>query len=260
MMSTQSRSGWKAATRSVVDGFRAFNLFPMGYLAIFGLSALQQLLIGPLSRKPEAELVAADGLLVLVLIPLSFAVMAFSIPILRYFAGGDSTHPYGIGRPFFRLLGWWLLLGVLFFIGALVAAAVIYGLFLISEYLAFAGIVVCIGIFWWVCLRLTTLWPALALDEPAPILKRSFQETKGYVWFFIRAVLSLVVVFLPFAIVFAIPQIFFNGTPDANGVLPPLSITQRLAEAVISGLFGLLSIILIYAFSGRLFRVIRDLD
>ncbi len=259
-MSTQSRSGWKAATRSVVDVFRAFNLFPMGYLAIFAISALQQLLVGPLSRKPEAEVTGADGLLVLVLIPLSLAVLAFSIPILRYFASGDSTHPYGIGRPFFRLLGWWLLLGVLSLIAAFVAAAVIYGMFLISEYLAFAGIVLCIGIFWWACLRVTTLWPALALDEPPPILKRSFQETRGYVWFFVRGLLSFIVVFVPFAIVLAISQLFFNGLPDANGFLPPLSITQRLAEAVISGLFALFSITYIYAFSGRLFRAVRDLD
>jgi hypothetical protein len=64
---------------------------------------------------------------------------------------------------------------------------------------------------------------------------------------FVRALLSLIVVFVPFAIVLAISQLFFNGLPDASGILLPLSITQRWAEAVIAGLFGLFGAV----FSGQ---------
>ncbi len=109
----------------------------------------------------------------------------------------------------------------------------------------------------WLAFRLTTLLPALALDEAAPLLRRSFRETKGYVWHFLLTGICSLVIFVPLMILSGLVAYLVVGT--FYGTLQQLSLGAELTIGAFNGAIGLFSVLYACALYGRFFRTVRGL-
>ena len=250
---------------AAADSLQAVSLFPAICAVLFGVHAFSTFATAPLDM-PEGtatggEILAASAFLVVMLLVL----LAVGIPLTRFFAGGTPTAPFA--RPFLRVLGWlaaFILAGgafMLLFAGVLLLATTALGAgpegALSASYALFVVFLIpCL----WLALRLTTLWPSLALDELAPLLRRSFRETKGYVWYFLLTGICSLAIFIPLGIAVALAEYLLAGLPDATGVLPPTGPGAKLGLAAVSGVSGLFYIVYSCALYGRFFRVVRGLD
>ena len=250
---------------AAADSLQAVSLFPALCAVLFGVYAFSSFAMAPFDM-PEGtatngEILTGSAFLVVMLLVL----LAVGIPLTRFFAGGTPTALFA--RPFFRVLGWFaafILAGgafMLLFVGVLLLAVTATGTgseagLSLMYFLSAVLLIPCL----WLALRLTTLWPSLALDEPAPLLRRSFGETKGYVWYFLLTGICSLAIFIPLGIAVALAEYLLVGLPDATGVLPPSGPAGKLGLAAVSGVSGLFYMVYSCALYGRFFRAVRGLD
>jgi hypothetical protein len=265
-MSEQSKSGWRAAKGAFGDVFRAFALFPVAYIVFYAVSALQQFLLQGIETRPHEEIgleLPAAALATLILFP-------FCISPLRYFAAGDTNHPYGFGRPFWRVAGWMALIGVLSFTVAMTA---IFLVTFLSAGFGDAGtaiavvimIVVYLGLIWF-HLRIVTIYPLLALDERGPMLKNAFKESAGSFWFIVRAILSSLVFAIPVMLAMSALElgILIALSPSDTTVDPDVvagfdrQALRNSTAALVVGIGGAINVVYCSALIGRIFRAIRS--
>jgi hypothetical protein len=261
-MTASSPGAWRTAAGAAGDVFRAFSEFKTAYLGLFVCSVVQQFLVGPQSEKPAgAPFTSTDAFLLSAVLAIGFFAVPFAIQLWRYFAAGDMSWGYSFRRPFWRLMGWAVVLVVLVGLYMFAAIFVFVALSMTSE---IAGIVAGIALFiflCWLALRLATFYPALTLDEPSPLLRRSFRETKGWSWFIFRTGLAVIVILIPVFALLAGWQIWLYGleafaNPEAG--LPPLEANMRFADSLVVGV--LMAFFMIYqaAISGRIYRIVRS--
>lgn len=253
-MKNSPGNAWKAASGGVGDTLATFSLHPIAYAAIFTITSVQQFLIGPQSFKTPEQLTPGDQLLALCVIVGTVLILPFTIALLRYFAAGDLDHGYGFRRPFFRFLGWTVCLSILVVLFFL-AFAIFIG---IAAHLMPAlgiGLAVTSFVFGlWISVRLATLFPSLALDEPPPVLSRAFRDTRGHFGFiFLAAALACLFVVPAVAALFGFYMVFGVPVPGAE----PYGFGKRLIEAGVVGVFSTLTTVFCIAVVGRIFHTIR---
>ena len=95
-------------------------------------------------------------------------------------------------------------------------------------------------------LRLTTLFPAIAVDAPGATWRNAVADTKGYVW---RIFLIGVSAFLPVMVLGALAQ-------GLAGVSPTLLIT--LVLSIFDGIVGFVTVTLFVAIASRLYQWLGD--
>lgn len=258
-MADRSLKAWDAAKAAFADTRQGMDVFPMMYFGLVLIFGVQQFLIGPLTRKNEADAAASDLIPLLGGFALSILLIPIAISLLRYFAAGDYSRPYSFARPFGRALGWTIALCLLAALAAVPAAAGALIAFPVSNIAGLAWIAFSFCILIWVGFRLSTLYTALALDEPAPILGRSFRETKGFVWFIIRLAFSSLAVFLPLSVALGAIQYMLFGTYGLE--LPPgapdASLAVRLADSAATGILSGAMMAFWLALAARVFIVVR---
>jgi hypothetical protein len=260
-MAKESVGAWNTAIGAAGDVFRGFGLFKTAYLGLFFCTAIQQFMAAPLNEKPaEAPLTSDDAVAMFVLFGVGFFAVPFAIQLWRYFAAGDTSWSYGFRRPFWRIVGWGL--GLCILAGLYMFAAVIIFLFISvnSEVAGVATFLLLLLLLAWIVLRLATFYPALALDEPKPLFRRCFRETKGWVWFLVRTALAAVVVLIPLVALLIAWQMLIYGPEafnDPDVGLPPLEANMRFADAIVTG--AIVTLLMIYqgAVSGRVYRAVR---
>ncbi len=234
-MSIQSGSGWRVATDSLRDVLRSLEHFRTAYLAIFVVICLQQLI----SLKVGANQEEADKwLLLAIFLSGTFLLMPVWIALIHYFVSGDASHRYVFGRAFRRLVV--ALIGIGFCLGTLLGIGLVFArvIALASQPVALTFLVMLGVAMVWIMLRLTTFWPSLMFDRPAPLLKSSFRETEGRVWFILRSLLSGTAVLLPVHILIMLVALalFYLGILDpgsADG--RPASASSNLIISMLDG-------------------------
>ena len=258
-MGTATISSWKTAMGAAADAVRAIGLFPGICALLFAIYVFQGAVSERLERPGTTE---TEILGISVLLLVSFvAIVALTIPLLRTYAGGTTDLT---PRLVLRMLGWMAAL----LVAAIVCVALVFGI-LAAITLTFGDVHTISVTHWsvvlllipaaWLAFRLTTLWPALALDEAAPLLRRSFRETKGYVWHFLLTGICSLVVFVPLMIVSGLVAYLVVGTFYVAGTPQQLSLGAELTIGAFNGAIGLFSVLYACALYGRFFRTVRGL-
>jgi hypothetical protein len=249
-------SSWSTAIGAIGDALRAPALFPGISALLFGIYALQMIL-APRLESPETTATEMFAILALVIVS-SLAIIPLAIPIMRVYAGGTFTVT---PRIVLRMIGYGLAVCAMFGVLMFLVGGALFGIAMVAE---FEGISIVhwivLLIFFpltWLVFRLTTLWPALALDEPGPVFRRSFGETKGYVGYFLLTTFFVfVIILIPILIAvliiaFAGPFVFDPTQEDNFGM--------KLVFGAINSLVGVFSIMYTCTLYGRFFRTVRGI-
>jgi hypothetical protein len=273
-MAVPSRSGFRAAIGSYADILTKAGAMPGTYIALFLIGAAQAFAYlavdktGKLTGEYTTQTLTGDiaGFAgALLLIP-------FGVGLLRYFTRAAPFYPSNLVPICLRVVGWTLVLGVLYVIAVMaiaITSAITAGFgqdmpaLMAIGFLLLALVIVA---FIWIGLRLSLFYAMISRSEPSPI-SGSFRQTKGWAFFIFRTFFFAFLIGIPIAAALLMFQLSLFGLTledlFAGNVLPMLEAQPLERSAILAAFSGLITVavtVFYTALQGRIFRAIRGID
>jgi hypothetical protein len=185
----------------------------------------------------------------------SFFLTPYLIAVHRFILIDEVTSHYALDPQaprFMRFFAWTVALSALAGVATLIHEILI--LIGLGQFLAVTVLIVLMVVVVFIGMRLTILFPAIAVDAPGATAENAFADTKGHAW---RIFLIGIVVILPFivvAVVAALATVPF-ALSDPNAANAPPSPLFLIVTAVVAGVIGLP---LFVAIASRIFQALAD--
>jgi hypothetical protein len=175
----------------------------------------------------------------------SFFLTPYLIAVHRFILIDEVTTHYALDPQaprFMRFFAWTVALSAL---GS--AVAMIHGILVLiglGQSLALTVLFILMVVVIFIGLRLTILFPAIAVDAPGATAENAFADTKGHAW---GILLIGAVVILPFLVVGIVAVVATLPTPGSPAVV--------IVTAVVAGVVG---VPLFVAIASRIFQALAD--
>ncbi len=232
---------------------RAIQAMPQLAVIAFLLSLAYSIIdfvLNPVPAPDTAEPTRIDPIVFVFSIVWSFLMTPVLIALHRFILLGEVTAGYAIDPKnprFLRFFGWSLALSLLLTVPAFLATAASDQMGGYGAAVLFALLVGC----FFVILRATILFPAIAVDAPGATWSDAFTDTRGYVW---RILAIGLVATLPLWLAL-IPIYILQELTRANASLfAPSSILL----VMVTGLVSAATSALLVAVASRLYQLIGD--
>lgn len=245
-MNSARPSIWYSVVAAYLDTFRAVTAMPAIAIVILVLSLFQSIVDLLFFRFlfPDILQFVANYFLIVIW---SFLFTPALIAIHRFIILGNLTPGYlfELNDRFYRFLGWSLLVDSIFMLLLLPIA-----LPEDTETIVLLLPIVCFLVGLYFVVRLTLLFPAIAVDAPNATWRSSLRDTKGHFW-------RILTTFLVAAAPLLAPLIFaasLEEVPDAASRVTP----QGIIVATITGAGGAIFSALFVAIASRFYQWMGD--
>jgi hypothetical protein len=235
-------STWGAAVLAWRDTRRAVVAMPA--LAAIALAILTAVRL--VEALAEATVTGRPGLILLMSLAQAFVLTPYLIAVHRFIILGEVTQHYPLNptqERFQRFFGWSVVLLLISSVPILSTQLLRLSIGLQVVWLLIVMVVILI-----LTLRMTILFPAVAVDAPGATWSNAIADTRGYA---LRIfIVGLVSVLPPFALSLLLL--------DGAGVGRPGVSAGKLAAVVASGGLGTLTVTLLVVIASRFYEWLGD--